>query len=446
MKTGDQTIGLLTTGKLQTLIDAGRNAQIGTRKDLAKQMVEKGEKISLHGVEAWFKHQDSNYANAKPSLHPDWPSYEVPKRRWTTILELFDVSWDQIKLSDQAFQDWCFTERDNPTAPTYDRKHINEIPRILVLPCVAQQPANEPVLEPHIIDGITEDIVAGLSASRWLIVYDIGTSFSLSGSTEAPAELGSQLGANYVLHGRLRGSPSQVKASFFLVDVVSQTVVSSKQLSGEVQDLYQFQEEVLRHMIGSIEPDYLKHQSEVAIKTPTSFRDWELVMRARHQFWQTSFKTTRAARELSLEALELDKNNSRAWSLLAMTHQNDCWLGWSESIRESMFQADKASLQAVQTDEQDSWAHHTRAAVLGSAGKLEEAEAHLNRALAINPYFAAALGDMTRIRVFSGNYEGAAEFAELAIEVSPRDPHLGLWYYWIALLHFATEQYNKAMP
>jgi tetratricopeptide (TPR) repeat protein len=111
-----------------------------------------------------------------------------------------------------------------------------------------------------------------------------------------------------------------------------------------------------------------------------------------------------------------------------------------------MFQADKASLQAVQTDEQDSWAHHTRAAVLGSAGKLEEAEAHLNRALAINPYFAAALGDMTRIRVFSGNYEGAAEFAELAIEVSPRDPHLGLWYYWIALLHFATEQYNKAMP
>jgi tetratricopeptide (TPR) repeat protein len=99
----------------------------------------------------------------------------------------------------------------------------------------------------------------------------------------------------------------------------------------------------------------------------------------------------------------------------------------------------------VQIDDQDSWAHHTRAAVLGSAGRLAEAEAHLNRALKINPYFAAALGDMTRIRVFSGNYSGAAEFAELAIEVSPRDPHLGLWYYWIALLFFAQRRYEEAI-
>ena len=446
MDTGDQTIGLLTTRKLQTLIDVGRNAEIGTRKDLAKQMVEKGESISLHGVEAWFKHQDSNYATEKPSLHPEWPSYKVPKRRWITIFELFNVSWDQIKLSDQAFQDWCFAERDRPSAPKYNREQINQIPRILVLPCVAQQPANEPVLEPHIVDGTTEDIVAGLAASRWLIVYDIGTSFSFIGSTEVPAELGGQLGADYVLHGRLRGSPSRVKASFFLVDVASQTVVSSTQLAGEVQDIYTFQEQVLRKMIGSIEPDYLKHQSEVATKSPTSFREWELVMRARHQFWKTSYKTTRAARELSLEALELDQSNSRAWSKLAMTHQNDCWLGWSDWVKDSMRQADKASLRAVQTDEQDSWAHHTRTAVLGSAGKLNEAEAHLNRALTLNPYFAAALGQMTRIRVFLGNYKGAAEFAELAIEVSPRDPHLGLWHYWIALLHFSKADYEEAIP
>ncbi len=446
MNIADQTIGLLTTKKLQCLIDVGRNARISSRRDLAKHMGEQGEKISLHGVEAWFKHQDSNYANAKPSLHPDWASYRVPKRRWGTILELFDVSWDRIKLSDQDFLDWCFAERDNPPAPTYDRQHVDETPRILVLPCVAQQPSTERVLEPHIVDGITEDIVAGLSASRWLIVYDIGTSLSLSGSREAPAELGRQLGAQYVLHGRLRGSTSQIKASFFLVDVPSQTVVSSKQLVGEVANLYQFQDEILKHMIGSIEPEYLKHQAEVVLQRPSSFRQWELVMRARHQFWQTTYQTTQAARELVLEALELDQANSRAWSLLAMTHLNDCWLAWSRNIKDSLFQADKASRQAVLVDDQDSWAHHTRAALLGTLGKLDEAEAHLNRALKINPYFAAALGDMTRVRVFSGNLEGAVEFAELAIELSPRDPHLGLWYYWIALVHFAKKDYKAALP
>ena len=423
-----------------------RNSSIGSRKDLAKCMAESGDKISLHGVEAWFKHQDSNYANAKPSLHPDWASYAIPKRRWTTILELFNVSWDRIKLSDQGFQDWCFAERDAPAAPKYDRQHINETPRILVLPCVAQQSSDDKVLQPHIVDGITEDIVAGLSASRWLIVYDIGTSLNLSGSVDTPAELGRQLGADYVLHGRLRGDQEQIKASFFLVDVPSQTVVSNKQLVGEVANLYQFQDDIIKHMIGSIEPDYLKHQSEVVLQRPSSFIQWELVMRARHQFWQTTYHSTKKARELTLDALEMDKSNSRAWSLLAMTHLNDCWLAWTSSIKESMFQANKASRQAVQVDDQDSWAHHTRAAVLGSIGQLDEAEAHLNRALTINPYFAAALGDMTRIRVFSGNYVGAAEFAELAIEVSPRDPHLGLWFYWIALLFFAQNQYEEAIP
>ncbi|MFN3237010.1 MAG: tetratricopeptide repeat protein [Pseudomonadales bacterium] len=446
MKIDDQTTGLLTTKKLQSLIDVGRNAQISSRKDLARQMAASGEAISMHGVEAWFKHQDSNYASAKPSLHPDWPSYAVPKRRWGTILKLFDVSWDQIKLSDQDFQDWCFTGRDTAPAPVYDRQHIDETPRILVLPCVAQQPGSEQVLDPHIVDGITEDIVAGLSASRWLIVYDIGTSLSLSGSQEAPAELGRKLGAHYVLHGRLRGTREQIKASFFLVDVPSQTVVSSKQLVGEVENMYQFQDQILKHMIGSIEPEFLSHQSAVALQRPSSFRQWELVMRARYQFWQTTYESTKEARELVLEALKLDESNSRAWSLLAMTHLNDCWLSWTRDMKESMFQADKASRQAVQADDQDSWAHHTRAAVLGTQGQLAEAEEHLNRALAINPYFAAALGDMTRIRVFSGNYAGAAEFAELAIEVSPRDPHLGLWCYWIGLLYFAEKDYQAAIP
>lgn len=129
-----------------------------------------------------------------------------------------------------------------------------------------------------------------------------------------------------------------------------------------------------------------------------------------------------------------------------MTHLNDCWLAWTRNMKESLFQADKASRQAVLVDDQDSWAHHTRAALLGTQGKLEEAEAHLNRALQINPYFAAALGDMTRVRVFSGNLEGAGEFAKLAIEVSPCDPHLGLWHYWLALLEFSQKQYQAALP
>ncbi len=104
----DETRNVLTTFKLQALIDARLESDIGNRKALARELSSRGERISVHGVDAWFKRNDSNYAIERPSLHPDHLSFAIPRARWSNILAIFGLQLADIDRDDQSFVDWVF--------------------------------------------------------------------------------------------------------------------------------------------------------------------------------------------------------------------------------------------------------------------------------------------------------------------------------------------------
>ncbi|MEM8942931.1 MAG: hypothetical protein AAGC91_12315 [Pseudomonadota bacterium] len=129
----DRTAGCLTTHKLQALLDSGLMPGIRCRKSLAQAMTDAGDKISVHGVEGWFKNVDSNYALERESLHPEHRSYLVPKRRWSVILSLFEVSSDDLRQIDDQFRDTCFTrKRSKPHSGDGDTSRF-EMPLLFVL-------------------------------------------------------------------------------------------------------------------------------------------------------------------------------------------------------------------------------------------------------------------------------------------------------------------------
>lgn len=293
--------------------------------------------------------------------------------------------------------------------------------------------------------GLTEDIISGLSTSKWLMVFDSGTSFSFSGTDAEPREAAELLKATYVLHGRLRRNNDQLRANFYLTNVNTRKNLWSQQFDRSADEVFDMEDEIKRHLLGVIEPEYLRHEVMLVKSKETDLRGWELIMKAQQLYWQTSSKTNLAARELVEEVIQSEKDDVRAWGILAMTHLNDAWNGWSKSVGESIALADRASKQAIIVDEYDPWAHHTRSAVTGSMGDLTQAEADLHRALALNPHFASALGEMARIKVFSGNTEEAEDYALSAMDLSPRDPNFSLWCYWIALSQFVEANYEIAL-
>ena len=111
-ETADRTRGQFTTGKLQALLDAGYSSSIRNRRDLAAQLKSLGARISVHGVEAWFRRVDSNYNHPRDSLHNSQPSFAVPARHWPLLLELFDLPADTLELGDDEFSRFALERRD----------------------------------------------------------------------------------------------------------------------------------------------------------------------------------------------------------------------------------------------------------------------------------------------------------------------------------------------
>ncbi|MFK7914804.1 MAG: hypothetical protein AB8B93_12885 [Pseudomonadales bacterium] len=106
----NKTAGVLTTRKIRALLDSKRVPSIANRADLAAALSAAGSPITVHGVDAWFKHTDSNYALARRTLDSEHPSYAVPKGRWSPVLRLFGLTLEHIEVDDAQFRKRLFAD------------------------------------------------------------------------------------------------------------------------------------------------------------------------------------------------------------------------------------------------------------------------------------------------------------------------------------------------
>ncbi|MCC5888358.1 MAG: hypothetical protein JJT88_18135 [Gammaproteobacteria bacterium] len=103
--------GILTTQKLKALLESGLGGAVTSRTALAAAMCREGEDITVHGIDAWFKHVDSNYAIPRVSVDGHWRSYPIPQQRWPVLLDIFGIGLEDLDRDDISFRRWCFARR-----------------------------------------------------------------------------------------------------------------------------------------------------------------------------------------------------------------------------------------------------------------------------------------------------------------------------------------------
>src|SRR4030095_6236135 len=133
-------------------------------------------------------------------------------------------------LGDQALKNiarpvrvYCVADNegmgDSPRtgAPTYRPLWVQSKPCVAVLPFVNM--SDDPKQE-YFSDGITEDIISGLSLFRELTVIARTSSFSYKGRTVPVPEIARELGAAYILEGSVRRSGARVRITAQLIEGV----------------------------------------------------------------------------------------------------------------------------------------------------------------------------------------------------------------------------------
>jgi TolB-like protein len=89
----------------------------------------------------------------------------------------------------------------------------------------------------YFADGISEDIITGLSKLRWFFVIARNSSFTYKGKAVDVKQVAHELGVRYVLEGSVRKGGDRVRITTQLIDAVTSNHIWADRYDGDLTDV-----------------------------------------------------------------------------------------------------------------------------------------------------------------------------------------------------------------
>jgi TolB-like protein/class 3 adenylate cyclase/Tfp pilus assembly protein PilF len=275
----------------------------------------------------------------------------------------------------------------------------------------------------RLADGITEDIITDLARFRDLDVIARNSAAVYKGKPVDVRQIGKELGVGYVLEGSIQRQADRVRVTAQLIDAGSGAHVWSERWDRPVQDVFAVQAEIADAAAARIGGYGVVQQADRAKarrKLASSLTAYELTILASEAKQKFTKESSEEAVRLATRAIEADPNYARAWLVRAWCHGFLAMMTGDFASAQPRMEAD--ARQAVALDPNDAEAHSALGEALAYAGKLAEAKAEYDRALALNPS-SADIG--VQFAVWSGNFgepERGARLIERAVRLNPSFP------------------------
>jgi adenylate cyclase len=296
-------------------------------------------------------------------------------------------------------------------------------------------------------DGITEEIITGLSKIPDLFVIARNSSFAFKGRHVSVREVARQLGVRYVLEGSVRKQGDRVRITAQLIDAQTEAHIWAERYDRDMIDAFAVQDEITRNVMTAL---------QVKLTLGEQARYWkerkgaEVNREAYEKIWQATWYLHQGtadgnvtARKLLEEVIALEPQWAGPYSMLAYVHWVDSGMGWSKDPRESGRKAYEMAKKALSLDESLDSAHFVLGLVYSSLGRFDEALAEAERAVELNPNGADALDCLGSILNMAGRPEVAFPVVHKAMRLNPIPPAV---YYWVLGESYRlTEQYDKAI-
>jgi TolB-like protein/DNA-binding winged helix-turn-helix (wHTH) protein/Flp pilus assembly protein TadD len=330
---------------------------------------------------------------------------------------------------------------DAPDAPPLA---LPDKPSIAILPF--QNLSGDPDQE-YFADGLTEDIITGLSRQRWFFVIARNSTFAFKGGGVDVRKVAGELGVRYVLEGSVRKSADRVRVTGQLIDAVHGVHLWADRYDRELANVFELQDDITNKVIGSVGPQILVAEAaRVRRKPPQSMDAWDLVLQALPHMWRASADEQRRAQELLQQAIAIDSDYAHAHALLGWTHVSLFNLVVGQPISEFTDKALEFGAKAVALDSEEPWAHLVLGMGHSRRRRPEPAVAHLSKSVELNPSFALGHAGLGYALACGGEPERGLLALEQAERLSPRDPFLAFYAPTVRYMAlFALERYEEAI-
>jgi len=296
-------------------------------------------------------------------------------------------------------------------------------------PSIAVLPFNNLSVDPkqsYLVDGLTENIIGGLSKIPEMFVIARNSSFTYKDKPVKVQQVAEDLGVRYVLEGSVQKSGEQLRVTAQLIDALDGRHVWSEKYDRKLENFFSVQDEITLTI--AIEMQVKLTQGEQArVRHSTNNLDaWSLAVKA-HGLFETYVRENNAkARELFKKAVELDPNYAYAWSYLGWTYWID-GLFYSEYYDRKMSfkSASDMAENALNADENSSDAHALLSGVYLSQKKYDEAVVAGEKTINLDPNSSENHAIVAITMQNAGKFEEAIALLKKAMRL---DPYYPSWY------------------
>jgi TolB-like protein len=294
---------------------------------------------------------------------------------------------------------------------------------------------------------ITDDLTTDLSHLADSFVISRGTAFTYKGKPVDAKAIGRELGVRYLLEGSVRRLSDKVEVNAQLISTESGAHVWADRFEGERSKLGELQVEVVSRLANSLGVELIRAEALRSVRErPNNPDAVEIAMRGWAVLWKPFTKESSVESIALFErALALDPQNVSAMEGLTSVLNDRVGNLFSEDPAGDLARAEKTIDAALALQPDNSSAHDVKGWVNFWKRQFGPAIAEAEKAIADDGNSADAHATASFWKMFLGHSEDGFSGVETALRLSPRDPSVAAWQFYICHLHTHLAQWEQTI-
>ena len=300
----------------------------------------------------------------------------------------------------------------------------------------------------YLSDAIAEGVIAELSRFPELSVLARNSGFSFRNIPTPVTEIARKLGVRYLIEGSQQKAGNRIRVTSQLIDALDGRHVWSDTYEQPIDDLFGAQDDIVRSIVATVAQKIIKREAATSLKQTQSQRSaLSHHLEGRRHLARFTPEANERALQLNLAAIETDPSQPFGYVGLAFVYIIGHRWGWSplgkaEALREARNAAQKAL--EIAPDYYDGYA--AMACVHLEENDIDRAIAFAERTLKLNPNDTIAMCDLADFLGYAGRTDEAEVLLERAMRLDPLHPDWVRWNMaWIQWLGGKSEQALQTM-
>jgi len=236
----------------------------------------------------------------------------------------------------------------------------------------------------YFADGITEDIITGLSKVSALATVSRNSSFMYKGTSADILKVARELQVSHILEGSVRKAGQRVRITAQLIDGRSNAHIWAERYDRDLNDIFAIQDEISESIVTALKLTLLPSERRAIQQRGTdNIEAYNLYLMARQLYVSGHEGDARRAEgivRLCAGATEIDPQFARAWALLGL---GQVILRFMRGTH--LDNGLQATERALALDSRHAEAHAIKARILSEDGHHEAASAAIDAALRLDP-------------------------------------------------------------